>query len=188
MPDTKPPFRFWNFFFSLNGRVSRLGVWAFILPEKALAWFVPYLIARFIYHPAAVAYKAAVHSDDFDKVQAMFPSFETASIIWSLQGVIFLFLLWPAFALTFKRLHDVGWRGLFALPILSPYIYNGIVLTFQIAGHLHRVNLHASLIFNALYYYTWALSILLAILPGNTETNRFGRLPTQPPKPIQDVF
>ncbi len=182
----KPPFRFWRFFFSLRGRVSRLAIWAFVLPGKVVAWAAEYLVRRDYYVPAMNAYIATVKSDVADTHRAEQAFTHTAIIMTSVELLSFL-LIWPFFALIVKRLHDIGWRGLFALPILLPALYAVVAGALQAVNHLHRVNLPVGPAFTVDYYYVWALVLLLAILPGKTAANRYGPDPRSAAQ-ASDVF
>ena len=175
LPDIKPPFRFWNFFFSLNGRVSRLAMWTFILPWRLLA-FAALLGLQAWSHAVPMTLKAD-HT----------PNYPAWYLLQAGIGLFSLFMAWPTFAVRFKRLHDVRLTGLPALvtilPITVQMVFSSglIFMATKVLPHgAHSLGIIATAI-------VWLLDLALAVVPGTRGPNRYG------PDPLassgaQDVF
>jgi uncharacterized membrane protein YhaH (DUF805 family) len=169
----KAPFRFWSFFFSTRGRVSR-GPFALFEVSLALA-----IIALAI----GVFLSARQLSED----RGHFLIFTAA------LGSLYVLTLWPRFAVMAKRCHDVGWSWIVALPMLLPLFFFGInIVLLQWRGSLDRDNM---VVFNevrslaeaatAVAYH--CLILALCFIPGRKGANRFGPDPRNPSL-AADVF
>ncbi len=166
----KAPFRFWNFFFSLNGRVSRGPFLAFELTTR-LVILAGYQGLRFV--PGL--------------------SLTTIGLYTLPLGLLTLIVMWPNFALLFKRFHDAGLSGVWALPYFAPGPYAFYVSVARIMAmqrHDMAAARHVTSVYVAwgLTAVTWGLVVIAALLPGAKGANRYdpraGYLPDQPP----DVF
>ncbi len=167
MSSSVPPFRFWSFFFSLKGRVSRRAVWCFVLPLEALLLGMTYSL-RYLFRP-----KGSI--DMFTSS----PWFIAQMVV----GLVAWITLWPVFAIIFKRLHDRGWSGLIALPYFAPMLMSLTVTFMRIGrgfdnpGYVDvKFTHYLTLGVNA---YIGLLVLALAILPGSKGANRFGPHPRQ---------
>ncbi len=168
MPESKPPpFHFWRFFFSLRGRVSRVPFAAFTLPVKALFFF---------------AVTAAGH--------IFVTTRQDLALI--LLGVLKWLVIWPSFALTFKRLHDCNLPGLIALALFAPAAVTAVqtvgeILTIHqgVAPTAHSVVFGGAS--NIFFYGLWLFALGLALYPGTKGANRYGPDPRHSLSPV-DVF
>jgi uncharacterized membrane protein YhaH (DUF805 family) len=163
----KAPFHFWRFFFSLQGRVSRGPFLAFELITR-LGLLAGYQGLRYI------------------------PGLAPVTIgLYSLPlALISLIVLWPNFALLFKRFHDAGQTGLWALPYFAPFFY-GVYIgfsTLQAGFHKHALAASPPYVTWALIAINYGLILVAALLPGTRTANRFGPRPGHLPAPVQDVF
>lgn len=164
LPAIKPPFHYWRFFFSPHGRVSRKAIWYFALPEKValhiLGWSLTYIVQQQIDYPQSSPWMIGI----------------------TIVGLVDLILMWPVFAVVAKRLHDVGLTALFAFPpflslawLLFPMV--SIATGFQTAaGYFEYINMVMQWI--SIYYLL--LIAVLAVVPGQKTTNRFGPPVTGP--------
>lgn len=163
MPSSTPPFRFWHFFFSLNGRVSRHAIWWFVLPVEIVLRG-----GREIFRLVA-------------RQHAMVDGFQTLYVGMTLFGLVRLIMAWPIFAVLFKRLHDRTLTGLIALPYLLDFaVAIGIAFTY-FSFRNHESLQTASLILRYSPFvglaFTTLLVLILAILPGRRGPNRYGADP-----------
>lgn len=163
----KAPFRFWRFFFSLQGRVSRVPFLTFELITR-LGLLAGYQIVRHI------------------------PGLPPITIIaYTLPlTLISLAALWPNFALLFKRFHDNGQSGLWALPYFAPFLYGGYIgyTSLQAGLHNHAFVPGFSYVNWLIIAINYGLVLIAAALPGNRTTNAFGPRPGLLPDQAQDVF
>jgi len=190
LPDkAKPAFRFWSFFFSLKGRVSRVPIWAFVLPVKAVLQLASFALLFYEHEVRRSFLRTAPSSGS---APAIFNHYQDLRIVGLVFGLIAWLMFWPIFALLFKRLHDAGWLGLFALPVPLSFVYIIAMAIFRILHHNTmpdpNLALYTSWILGAIKVYGWTLAIILAVLPGMHGTNRFGPAPGQPPATAEDVF
>ncbi len=87
----------------------------------------------------------------------------------SIAGPLGYILTWSLFCACVKRLHDFRWTGAFALPLLWSWL--GAILPFAImawnlAGGIRQLMEELMALGLGMRFYTWALLILLAIVPG----------------------
>ncbi|WKL56146.1 DUF805 domain-containing protein [Asticcacaulis sp. ZE23SCel15] len=148
-----------GFLFSLSGRVARLPFIAFVIGVKLAIEAIGY---------AQRQYMPPLPIDDM--------------MIAAIPGVITLILMWPLFAVTVKRLHDIEWPAVLALVQFIPLI--GIVIFFTRsqyytadAEHLARMFEWAGIGLNIMALISFGLFLLLAVIPGVNRTNRFGPPP-----------
>ncbi|WAC48450.1 DUF805 domain-containing protein [Asticcacaulis sp. SL142] len=148
-----------GFLFSLSGRVARLPFIAFVIGVKLAIEAIGY---------AQRQYMPPLPIDDM--------------MIAAIPGVITLVLMWPLFAVTVKRLHDIEWPAVLALVQFIPLI--GIVIFFTRsqyytadAEHLARMFEWAGIGLNIMALISFGLFLLLAVIPGVNRTNRFGPPP-----------
>ncbi len=170
----KPPFRFWSFFFSLQGRVSRLAIWAFVIPYDVTF----FLASRYIHELQS----NSIHH--LTSVEGFYP--QPWVIGYLVLGIVEFLMFWPIFAVIFKRLHDIRLSGLISLITLAPF-----VLAF--ARGFARTGLHVyikpePMIFFGLGMAVWIAHAILAVIPGTSGANRYGNDPCQAPEQAQDVF
>ncbi len=160
MPSSIPPFRFWRFFFSLKGRVSRRAIWWFVLPVEAATDIIMYGWR----HLRPVAQGTSI--DD-------------AIVYASVIGLIKLMFLWPVFAVLVKRLHDCNVTGLIALPRFLPFV--AIIGTAIGVLYIRGIDMLyvGSYINLGATIYLGLLILVLAFLPGSKGANRFGPHPRQ---------
>lgn len=169
LPDAKPSFRFWNFFLSPNGRVSRKPIWYFVAPIQATFYAISWIVAQNV--------QAAIDGGDFRNSPWLFGDLVLA--------LFTLTMLWPMFALVGKRLHDVGWTaGLGVAPFVVLVL--AIVQSVSTLNGLGNIPTALYMLIPLLTYYNLALIALLAVLPGTKGANRFG-LPVGsfPPEPAE---
>ena len=166
MPESQAKFRFWWFFFSLKGRVTRVPIVFFVLP----------------FHVVFLA---------FDIVSRIVPR-NTDKILfenpWFIAGVMLfainILLNWPIFALLVKRLHDFGLTGIIALPCLYPIFITIAAGTWGLLHESHtirpefdpgfRIGDYAQYILSTYYIYTSILILASALIVGNRGNNRYG--------------
>ena len=164
LPYTKPPFRFWNFFFSPQGRVSRLAIWAFVLPVR-LSLLAIDLAMQTIGFP-------------FDSINTF------SSSPWYMLSMVKLAIIvvtmWPIFAILAKRFHDLGWTGLPALAAFMPIILGVLVSIYlRVTGEIPP-NPMIGRIQPILNDSAFVLALVLAFIPGQKTSNRFGPPVTSP--------
>ena len=174
MPDkAKPPFRFWSFFFSLNGRVSQR---AFVLAAT-----LPHFLLFVEDH-------LRVYLNRMHHLPIM-PWFMA-------QSLVNLALLWPFFAVTFKRFHDANLSGWPAMAYFLPFVA-ALAVGFSIAvfyrQHLQDAPLKPNLFHSPAYQWSvfaiiWMLALIPIFIPGTRGRNRFGPPPDQPLTIVEDVF
>ncbi|MFT4075344.1 MAG: DUF805 domain-containing protein [Asticcacaulis sp.] len=161
-------FHFWAFFFSLKGRVTRLPFALTVLPFKLFFACVPHVMR---------AYSLPVSS---------------VTMVLGIITICHLIVLWPLFAVTFKRLHDVGLSGFLALLASVPGILNFIASFIQsraLLDHAYNPTLHWTLMATTIAFYTIsACTLALALWPGNKGPNQYGPSPRQPDMDKSDVF
>lgn len=165
----KQPFHFWRFFFSLKGRTSRLPFAAFILPCKIFFLGMPILIRLNANTNGASAVPMQV----------------------AVIGAIHLAVLWPMFAVIFKRLHDIGFTGLLGLIGLAPMCLAATISFLQIRAGMAGQDLHlpwAGILTNTLLCAMWACALALALWPGNKGSNKYGSSSRYPDMDKSDVF
>ncbi|CAL4867333.1 hypothetical protein MMA231_01585 [Asticcacaulis sp. MM231] len=166
MPESQAKFRFWWFFFSLAGRLARKPFIAFALPMKLIA--IAILLVRY----AGVSLTPLV----------------------SLTLVIFqLAFAWPQYAVTIKRLHDVGRSALFALHIpIYLVVWVCYLVFFNYVSRTQPFNFLPYVIYNFTQYacllYSFILFLVLAIIPGTQGRNRYGPHPHRPDQSASEVF
>ncbi|MDC7675606.1 DUF805 domain-containing protein [Asticcacaulis machinosus] len=148
-----------GFLFSLSGRVARLPFLLFVIGAKLMIEAIGYAQRR---------YMPALTYDDI--------------MLTAIPGIITLILMWPLFAVTVKRLHDIEWPAVLALVQFIPLI--GIAIFFTRsqfytadAEHLARMFELAGIGLNIMALISLGLFVLLAIIPGVNRTNRFGPPP-----------
>ncbi len=159
MPNiVKPPFRFWGFAFSLKGRITRGAFSCFVLPvQMALAGFN---IAPVIFRVPHVGE----------------PQYHTWIVTRLIVGITILVLLWPLYAATVKRLHDVGCNFVPALlHLLRPCI--AIATAVVTVLYFHNGSRPPA-------WPTWLgygqlavlliMSVVLSLWPGQRRSNRYG--------------
>ncbi|ESQ76350.1 DUF805 domain-containing protein [Asticcacaulis sp. AC402] len=171
----KAPFKFWSFFFSTRGRVSRVQFSLFEIPALLMLLAVPWIVVPLLQQQRGVTDSSWM-------------------IVSAAAGLVTLLMMWPRFSVAVKRLHDLGWAWWPALPILLP------LLNSLAAGVANYLDVSSDFqteygrwagfywIGNGLGFYTIGLIVALALLPGSKEENRYG-----PPNPRnrqtrQDVF
>lgn len=162
----KAPFRFWRFFFSLQGRVSRWPFLAFSLTTR-LVILAGYQSLRFI--------------PGIDPVRMVFYTLPL--------GLLTLVVLWPNFALLFKRFHDANLTGLWALLYFAPFfyaIYEGSLLV-QGVQHGHAIAPRPKYASWGLAAFNYGLMLAAFLLPHSKSANRYGHLRGHRSEPV-DVF
>ncbi len=163
----KAPFRFWRFFFSLQGRVSRWPFLAFSLATR-LTILAGYQGLRFV------------------------PGLNPVSMIaYTLPlSVLTLIVLWPNFALLFKRFHDSNLTGLWALLYFTPLFY----ALYESTVHLQQLTQHhawapmPNYVNWGLVAFNYALVLVVFLFPGSKTANRYGPPPGRLDDLAQDVF
>jgi len=162
----RAPFRFWSFFFSLNGRVSR----------------VPFLVFELVTRLGILAGYQSLRL-----VPGL--SINTVGLYTLPLGLITLIVMWPNFALLVKRFHDAGLSGLWALPYFAPgpyLFYTAFARIMAVQRHDMEAAQHVTSIYVMwlLTAITWGLVLVAALLPSGKTTNRYGPragyLPEQP--------
>ncbi len=177
----KAPFRFWSFFFSLKGRVSRWPIIAIVIPSHLAFYGLSYV------RSAALNAYMRSHPNDFESVATYLAIY--AFVI----ATISLILLWPMFALPFKRLHDANMSGQPILIYWIPFIAGaGGSILLVIAGAKGHGPFPAYM-HNAYFVWgariiSWAVAIVPALLPGTKGPNRYGPPQGQLPNLAEDVF
>ena len=164
LPDIKPSFRFWRFFFSPQGRVSRLAIWAFVLPVR-LSLLAIDLTMQAIGFP-------------MDSINTY------SSTPWYMLSMVKLAIIvvtmWPIFAILAKRLHDIGWTFLPALAAFMPIIGGILVFIYLQVTDEFPPNPIIGRIQPILNDTAFVLALVLAFIPGQRTTNRFGPPVTGP--------
>lgn len=168
MPGTiKQPFLFGHFFFSLNGRVTRVPFSVFILPSKIFFWGAPVVIRAYPLDKSLLLPLVAVIS------------------------ILHISILWPIFAVTFKRLHDIGLSGLLGLLAFIPPVMNMIVSGLTARATLNGLSnptpIWIGTMINMLFYIIWACTLALAFWPSCKGSNTYGPDPSQP-EDTSEVF
>ena len=165
----KAPFRFWRFFFSLQGRVSRWPFLAFDLGTR-LGLFA--------------SYQAVSHITNLSLV---------TRIAYTLPlTLVSLIVLWPNFALMFKRFHDAGFTGLWSLVYFTPSVY----ASYSVIAPLLALRRHEAITAHAflpdarwlIIAFNYGLIAIAFLLPSRKTTNRYGPRPGNLPDPSTDVF
>jgi uncharacterized membrane protein YhaH (DUF805 family) len=152
-----------NLFFSLQGRISRLGFWLGLIGISVIG--------------AALA--AYLLSEIFGQnIGALSPA-TLAKPAQQLMALLSLILIYPVLAVVTKRLHDRGRTIWNALPIvLACLIPAGIVfagLTERLAGVLTGTASPIEIIGLALYALLLLVILIdLGVFPGEMGVNRFG--------------
>lgn len=161
LPDTKPPFRFWTFFFSPHGRVSRKAIWLFVGPIHttffAVSWIIPAMLRTDIAN-------GNLQNSPWILANAFL-------------GLFILVLAWPMFAVIAKRLHDLGWIAAFGTAQLVGLALGMAYGAATVVTGPQTMSPVFSITTMVLAYYHLALIALLAILPGTKGANRFGPPP-----------
>ena len=110
-------------------------------------------------------------------------------ILYSLLvGLIGFVVLWPNFALMFKRFHDGGVTGLWALAYFVPLIYGGYLAFVSVNDPSmlkHAIPAYANW---ALTGFNFGLVAIVFLLPGSKTANRYGPRRGDPTDQISDVF
>lgn len=159
------PFRFWRFFFSLQGRVSRLPYALFVVGP--LAFFAALTLMHGLIR------------------QGFFV--ENPGMLYAAIGIAKLLLLWPHFAVISKRLHDLGSNLLPAFAWFLP-LAGSIGMTIwqmrPVSNPLETpsspdvaVGIYAQLAFSVLNIALLLAAVILSIIPGTKGTNRYGPSP-----------
>ena len=180
MPESQAKFRFWWFFFSLKGRVTRVPVWYFVLPLHVI--FLTFdIVSRIV-------------PQNSDKILFENP--------WFIAGLalagFYVLLCWPIFAIVVKRLHDIGLSGMAALPCLYPLL---IILALGLSESMYhsgidifeyipffRTDDYAQYVLSAYYIYASILILASALIPGNKASNRYGNSVLQTVPATNEVF
>ncbi len=140
------------------GRLSRRGYLAAAVPVVVVLWST-----------ALVTHQFAPDMGDDISNMAGGPWFR-----WMLVGGLVVFVAeWSLFCACVKRLHDFGWSGIPALPLLAPWLRVTLIPLIPMAmqhWHLtwdlpHLVDEMARLA-AGLTIYSLALEIVLAVVPG----------------------
>lgn len=158
-PDDAPQ-TFWQFYFSLRGRIPRSQYWLkFVLPVFAISLGLGFIEA---------AARAAGHPD-------------TAATFEILSGVFSLATFWPGIAVLVKRIHDRDKSGWLAL---LPYALLGIgLLGVAIAAAAHSREA-AEIITGVVGIAGFAVFVWFFVefgcLRGTVGSNRFGPDPVGP--------
>ncbi|MBW8879858.1 MAG: DUF805 domain-containing protein [Asticcacaulis sp.] len=166
----KAPFRFWSFFFSLNGRVSR----------AAFAWFNLPSVILFTIVPIGAGFFQMRHSK----------AALGAYVFVAVNGVVRLLLLWPSFATLVKRGHDSGFPWPYGLlawlapvlsmlllywassPSLSPPAHNLLMLLRDMAN----------------FGVYWLVVLFGCLLPARSTGDRYGPDPRRSAAAAPDLF
>jgi len=169
MPGTiKQPFHFGHFFFSLNGRVTRVPFSVFILPSKIFFWGAPIIIRA--------------HSLDKSLLLPLI----------AVISMVHLSILWSLFAVTFKRLHDIGLSGLLGLLVFIPPLMNmgvsGLTVRATLNGFSEPTPVWIGTVINILFYIIWACTVVLALWPSRKGINKYGPDPSRPPTDASEIF
>lgn len=167
--DTKPPFRFWSFFFSPQGRVSRKAIWYFVLPVQGTVLAAQYGIS--------FVKKNLLTRDE------LLHSGWTYANLW--VGLVMLIMVWPIFATLAKRLHDLAVTGAPALLHFLPFVMAiayGLAAANYALQHDFEATMRLSEIMGivrlGIDLCVVALILFLAIRRGQSGANRFGADPT----------
>lgn len=159
MPDIKPPFRFWSFFFSPQGRVSRRAIWFFVVPQKPVSLF----LGGMLFYLLGTDTPPAITESSW-------------RIAATTTGILYLLLTWSAFAVVSKRLHDVGLPAMLAAPPLISAAWYFATPIIRATG-FYAVTDHYELISAAVNWiniYHVLLIGVFSFVPGQTADNRFG--------------
>ncbi len=166
---TRPRFKFWSFFFSLRGRVSRGAYSWFEIP--ALAFLL--LIGQVAVPAIMMAMATSANTDP-----------GLISLVTSLAAVANFFLLWPRFAILVKRLHDVNLPWYWATPLLlpiatSPLAYIDAIRVAQNGFQPTAVTYALGGMNIALFWINLAFVVAFCFIPPRQPDNRFGSDPRQ---------
>ena len=175
----KQPFKFWTFFFSSHGRVSRKAYALFELPAMLIVVGVSYAARLVMFSATSANTSSAV---------------QNLILVPTILGILSLILLWPRFAVAVKRLHDVDipWYGagvILLVPALS-YAFGTIAAHDLTAGdHSAAPAVNYLVVVPGVVYYATNLFVLvLCLLPPRPSASRYGPDPRHPDKASSDVF
>lgn len=161
---TRPRFKFWSFFFSLRGRVSRGAYSWFEIPALALL-----LLIGQVAIPAIMMAMATSANTDPGRI----------SLVTSLAAMANFFLLWPRFAILVKRLHDVNLKWYLATPLLlpvatSPLAYIDGIRVAQNGFQPTAVTYALGGMNIALFWISLALVLAFCFISARPAGNRYG--------------
>ncbi|MDC7675607.1 DUF805 domain-containing protein [Asticcacaulis machinosus] len=161
-----------KFLFSTQGRVTRLPFILFVVGLRVITEGLAFLIRN--YYPM----------DDIGRYGLML----------TIPGLIGMITLWPVFAVTVKRLHDINWSFAPAIGhLLVPII--GFTATFLVASlnepgtePFYKAQQVVDWIMMAFTYYLYALLLILSIVKGTRGPNRYGPAPKGKDDTAEAVF
>ena len=177
MPESQAKFRFWWFFFSLKGRVTRVPFAVFLLSTRLALEAGSFIITQ------------AVSNDNIP----------LKSGLYLFLGLIGIVLLWPQFSVLTKRLHDISLPFWPALLYFVPKASQLAFLYFwQAQSRINALatptsaevqfNIWASMLIPALNVGVWIGLLVLAFIPGTQGRNRYGPHPHRPDQSASEVF
>lgn len=152
-----------KFLFSTKGRLKRLPYVAFVLPSVTL-----------IEGGGFVARSAANNA-----------TLDTFAFYFAIPALLQLLLMWPLFALSVKRLHDLNWKAYPAILVWFPLVFMiaFTVLPFfvpmidpvtnRVSSAFSTTNQYMSRIGQVLYYAKLILMVTLCLIPGTKGPSRY---------------
>ncbi|WAC48449.1 DUF805 domain-containing protein [Asticcacaulis sp. SL142] len=149
-----------KFLFSTQGRVTRLPFILFVVGLNLILTGSYFLIQTYFPKEDMMRYGLAL----------------------SIPAFVTFITLWPAFAVTVKRLHDVNWSAFPALGLFIPIVV-GIAgtsfISFQNFDTDQFVAAHqkVSWVTSISSYYVYALLLVLSLVKGTKGQNRYGSDP-----------
>ncbi|WKL56145.1 DUF805 domain-containing protein [Asticcacaulis sp. ZE23SCel15] len=150
-----------KFLFSTQGRVTRLPFILFVVGLRLVTEIAHY----------------------FARNQDPSTSIIQYSNVFAIIGVVGLIALWPVFAITVKRLHDMNLPAVLALGHFIPFPL-GFLSSQFILAQIQSPDSNSALFLSAtqitmqiVYFYILALLLVLSLVKGTKGQNRYGSDP-----------
>ncbi len=142
-----------------------MAMWAFVIPVRLFMFGSSYLLQNI----------------GFSEADMMEPSSAPWMALKASSAIVTIASFWPEFVLMVKRLHDLGWSGIFAAPVFYPLAWGIVTFTYMNAtNEVPHSNTILSLVSSIMGYYPMILTVILALFPGRKTSNRFGPPVTGP--------
>lgn len=161
-----------KFLFSTQGRVTRLPFILFVVGVRAATEIAHY----------------------FARNQDPSTSMVQYSSVFVIIGVAGLVVLWPVFAVTAKRLHDMNLPAVLALGHFLPLPLGFLSAQFVLAQN-QSSDSDSTLFLSAtqvtmqiIYFYIIALLLILSLVKGTKGPNRYGPAPKGKDATAEAVF
>ncbi len=172
--NTKRPFRFWSFFFSTKGRVSRVP-YALVVPlTYGVIVVVEIFVPRMLFHLG---------------------NMQTLGLFTNTLDFCILVLLWPQFVIGSRRLKDVNlplWPAILIFTPLLVFIASILLDIYNTSAPALEpsslVTDYSIQIINGLKVFILIAMCVLALIPGTKGANRYGPDPLNPDQAASDVF